>query len=62
MFDEDAPRPKREYRIGQPLDELSVGDLEAVIGELRTEILRLEAAMTRKTGHLSAAESLFSRK
>jgi uncharacterized small protein (DUF1192 family) len=62
MFNDDAPRPKKEYLIGQKLDELSVADLEDVLTELKTEIMRVEAARTRKAGHLSAAESLFSKK
>ena len=62
MFEEEAPRVRRDYVIGQKLDELSVDDLDHVITELKTEILRVEAARSRKAGHMSAAEALFSRK
>ena len=62
MFEDDAPRPKRDYQLGQKLDELSVDDLETVMAELKAEILRVETARARKSGHLSAAEALFSRK
>jgi uncharacterized small protein (DUF1192 family) len=59
MFEEDLPRPKREYAIGQKLDELSIGDFDAAIALLKSEIARLETARSRKAGHLSAAEALF---
>lgn len=62
MFDEDLPRPKREYVIGQKLDELSLADIDEAIAGLKAEIARLEEARTRKAGHMSAAEALFARK
>jgi uncharacterized small protein (DUF1192 family) len=59
MIEEDLPRPKRDYAIGQKLDELSLEDIEAAIALLKAEITRLETARTRKAGHMSAAEALF---
>ena len=59
MFEEDLPRPKREYAIGQKLDHLSIEDIDAAIALLKSEITRLEAARARKAGHMSAAEALF---
>jgi uncharacterized small protein (DUF1192 family) len=59
MFDEDAPRPKREYLLGQPLDTLSVDELAETIERLRAEIVRLEAARNAKAGAIDAAQSLF---
>lgn len=59
MIEEDLPRPKREYLVGQKLDELSIEDIDAAIALLKSEIARLEAARTRKAGHMSAAEALF---
>ena len=62
MFDEDAPKPKKEYVLGQPLDALSLAELAETIGRLRAEIERIEAARNAKSGALNAAESLFRRK
>lgn len=62
MFEEDAQRPKRDYTLGQNLDALSVAELDAIAGELKAEIERVEAARTRKAGHLSAADALFARR
>lgn len=62
MFDENEPRARREYEIGQKLDDLSIADLEAVVVALKAEIVRIEAARDRKASHLDAAQALFSRK
>ncbi len=59
MFEEDAPRPKREYLLGQPLDTLSVDELTETIERLRAEIARLEAARNAKAGAIDAAQGLF---
>ena len=62
MIDEDAPKPKRQYMIGQPLDTMSVSDLAEAAELLRAEIGRLDQARLAKTGAMSAAEKLFSKK
>ncbi len=59
MFDEETPKPTPGYRLGDNLEKFSVGDLEELIRDLRTEIERAEADLKRKRGGLSAAESLF---
>lgn len=61
MFDENEPRTKRKFEIGQKLDELSLSDIDGAIGDLRTEIARLEEARERKSAHLGAAEALFKK-
>ena len=62
MVEDDAPRQGRNYAIGQKLDEMSVADFDEAIQQLKAEILRLEAARSRKAGDLAAAQALFSRK
>ncbi len=58
-MDEDEPRKKPNYEIGQMLDPLSVDELEEVVSVLSQEIERLKAEIDRKKSDLSAAESLF---
>ena len=59
MHEDNKPRPKVEYALGQKLDEMSVADFDAAIAQLKAEIVRLETARARKAGHLTAAEALF---
>ncbi|HEY8161348.1 MAG: DUF1192 domain-containing protein [Methylocystis sp.] len=61
MTDEDAPRPRPAYEIGQPLDLLSVAEIEARIAVLKEEIERLEAAAQSKRAATAAAEAFFKR-
>ena len=62
MFEEDLPRPKKQFVPGQKLDDLSIADLDEAIADLRAEIARLETAKAQKSSHMSAAEALFARK
>ncbi|MDP3068534.1 MAG: DUF1192 domain-containing protein [Methylocystis sp.] len=55
---DDAPRPVA-FEIGQPLDLLSVAELEERIERLRLEIARLEAARAAKQAASAAAEAFF---
>lgn len=55
---DDAPRPAARV-LGQPLDTLSVGELEAYIDELQGEIARVRGVLDGKQSHRSAAEALF---
>lgn len=57
--DDDTPRPVPLLVIGQPLDLLSVAELEARIEALRAEIARLEAAASAKRTANAAAEAFF---
>lgn len=59
--EDDAPRPRRAYEIGQPLDLLSVHEIDETIATLREEILRLEAARAAKSSASAAAEAFFKR-
>jgi uncharacterized small protein (DUF1192 family) len=61
MIDEDAPRPHPAYELGQPLDLLSVEEIEARIVALKEEIARLEAAAEAKRAATAAAEAFFKK-
>lgn len=47
------------HRVGEPLDTLSVEDLDERIQLLRSEVERLEAARLAKKAALERAGSLF---
>jgi uncharacterized small protein (DUF1192 family) len=56
-----APRSKAPgpHAIGEPLDTLSVHELNERIDLLRAEIARLEAARDRKSASRAAADAFF---
>ena len=57
--DEDLPirKPRRLEKL--VLDTLGIDELNDYIGELREEIARVEADITRKQSHRSAADAFF---
>ena len=57
--DEDEPvrRKKRLERL--VLDTLGIEELHDYIGELKDEITRVEADISRKQNHKSAADAFF---
>ena len=59
--DEDLPvrKPRRLEKL--VLDTLGIEELRDYIGELKEEIVRVEADIARKQGHRSAADSFFRR-
>jgi uncharacterized small protein (DUF1192 family) len=60
--DDIAPPPKKKtYELGQDLSKLSVGELKALIDDLKTEIARVESTLAAKQSSKSAAESVFKR-
>ncbi|HZJ11647.1 MAG TPA: DUF1192 domain-containing protein [Methyloceanibacter sp.] len=61
--DDIAPPPKKAKRheIGADLSKLSVGELRALIDELKAEIARVEQTLAAKQSSKSAAESVFKR-
>jgi uncharacterized small protein (DUF1192 family) len=61
VFDDEAKKPKRVHEIGEDLSRLSAGELQERIGQLRTEIERLEVELGAKGATKSAAEALFRR-
>jgi uncharacterized small protein (DUF1192 family) len=61
--DDLAPPPKKpkSYELGQDLSKLSVGELQALIDDLKAEIARVEATLAAKQSSRTAAESAFKR-
>ena len=59
--DEDAP-PRTHRRLELlVLDSLGIEELHAYIDELKGEIVRVEADITRKSSHRNAADAFFRR-
>lgn len=60
MFEDLEPiRKKKEYTLGEKLDQFSVSDLDALIGDLKAEIARVENDKARKKASADAANALF---
>jgi uncharacterized small protein (DUF1192 family) len=57
--EEDLPPRKRNRLEKLSLDMLGVEELREYIGELREEIVRVEADIARKQSHRSAADAFF---
>ncbi|HQT47917.1 MAG TPA: DUF1192 domain-containing protein [Acidocella sp.] len=57
--DEDLPRAARKLLTPPPLDLLGVAELEAYIGDLEQEILRVKQAIAAKQAHRDAAAAFF---
>lgn len=59
--DEDEPITKRRRLEPLLLDSLGIDELRGYIDELRTEIVRVEADIGRKSSHRSAADAFFKK-
>ena len=58
--DEDAPRSRQ--RLDPPvLDTFGITELHGYIEELKTEIMRVEAEISRKISHRTAAATFFKK-
>lgn len=53
------PKPKAGAALGDNLETLSVGELEARIVALQAEIGRVEQELAKKRAQKSAADALF---
>ena len=59
-MEEEEGAPRKRARLERlPLDPFGVAELRAYIGELREEILRVEAEIARKQSHRTAADAFF---
>lgn len=58
-MDWEETRPKPQAHIGEPLATFSVKELEARIGALEAEIVRVKDELARKKAHEAAASALF---
>ena len=61
MEDDDRPRKKVTHEIGQDLSLLSVEELTERVALLKTEIVRLEEAASKKRASRDAADSFFKK-
>lgn len=59
---DDLPERRPSRLTILPLDGLGVDELHAYIAELRTEIARCEAMISRKQDHRGAAEQFFAKR
>lgn len=61
-WDDIVPKtPKTGLAIGESLETLSVAELEARIGALEAEIVRVKAELEAKRRHEEAASALFKK-
>jgi uncharacterized small protein (DUF1192 family) len=61
-LDDLEPKKKpRSYELGHDLTKLSVGELKALIDDLKAEVARVEAMLASKQSSKSAAEAAFKR-
>ncbi len=58
-WDDTRPPTPKAIGIGDPLDTLSVAELEQRIAALEVEIVRVTAELTKKRAHEAAAAALF---
>jgi uncharacterized small protein (DUF1192 family) len=59
MLTDDDLEPRNTPKKPRPLDDMSIGDLEAYVAALRAEIARVEAAIEAKKAHKAAMDALF---
>lgn len=60
-WDEAKQKMAKGAQVGENLDTLSIGDLEARIAAFEAEIVRVRGEITRKKAYEAAAASLFKR-
>lgn len=58
MFDEDLPKPKTA-EFPRKFENMSIGELENYIGELKAEIARAEGDIAKKKASQEAANNVF---
>lgn len=54
-------KPSPSHQIGEPLENLAIGELEARIKDLESEINRVNAEILKKRAHSSLADSFFKK-
>lgn len=60
-WDDVRPKPVKTAGIGDNLENLSIGELEARIAALTSEIDRVQAELAKKRAHENAASALFKK-
>lgn len=60
-MDEELPKRKRAFEIGQDLALMSADELRETVEALKAEIARIEAELASKSASRNAAEAFFRR-
>jgi uncharacterized small protein (DUF1192 family) len=60
-MDEDLPKKRRPFEIGQDLALMSADELRETVEALKAEIARIEAELMSKSASRDAAEAFFRR-
>ncbi len=60
-MDEELPKKRRPFEIGQDLALMSADELRETVEALKAEIDRLEAELMSKSASRDAAEAFFKR-
>ena len=58
-WDEVKPKPAKGITLGESLESLSIGELEARIAALEAEIQKVKDNVARKKAHEAAAAAVF---
>jgi uncharacterized small protein (DUF1192 family) len=56
---EDLPRPKPQIVVGEPLDTISLEELQRRVIDLEGEIARIRSEISRKQASKAAADAFF---
>ena len=59
MEPDDLPRKKPAITVGEPLDMISLAELEQRIEDLESEIARVKATIASKRASKNAADAFF---
>lgn len=59
MEPDDLPRPKPKPTVGEPLDTVSLQELQERIVAFEAEITRIRAEIARKQASKAAADAFF---
>lgn len=60
-MDDEQPKKKPAYGLGQDLSLLSADELRATVEMLKAEIARIESEIVSKSASRNAAEAFFRR-
>jgi len=60
-MDEELPKKRKPFEIGQDLALLSADELRETVEALKAEIARIEAVIDSKSASRDAAEAFFRR-
>ncbi len=60
-MNDDEPRPTPQRLTILPLDQLGIDELESYVADLRSEIVRAEAAIRKKRASRNQADAVFGR-